>query len=78
MSNQLYALEEENERLKEEMERVREDEADERDRLEQLSIALKQASAVPECELHYPLTSPVEGRSAESRPPRVDRPLQHP
>lgn len=42
MSNQIYELEEENERLKEDMEHLREDEAVERERLEQLASALKQ------------------------------------
>ncbi|KAI0363416.1 hypothetical protein BV20DRAFT_145345 [Pilatotrama ljubarskyi] len=46
MSNQIYALEDENERLKDQLERLQEDEAEERDRLEQLAAALKQVASL--------------------------------
>jgi predicted nucleic acid-binding Zn-ribbon protein len=42
LSDQVYMLEEENDRIKEESDRIREDDAVEQERLEALSVALKE------------------------------------
>ncbi|KAI0648531.1 hypothetical protein C8Q79DRAFT_579557 [Trametes meyenii] len=70
MSNQLYALEGENERLKEDMERLQEDEAVERDRLEQLAAALKQKVASLKADLED-LTELYNVREAEAQEHRA-------
>ena len=44
MGDQVYTLEEENDKLRDEFEHVREDEGAERERLEALSAALKDVS----------------------------------